>query len=82
MRFLPLLLANLRRKKVRTVLTDRDGAWIDIHDDAVEWVQKGESFTWISERDGWRHLLEDEAPPVDAGERLETQGGHHLLGAA
>jgi dipeptidyl-peptidase 4 len=41
---------------MRIVLTERDGAWVDVHDDAVEWVGKGSSFTWVSERDGWRHL--------------------------
>ncbi|MCE9561397.1 MAG: S9 family peptidase [Planctomycetes bacterium] len=51
-----VLLADAATGKVRTVLTDRDGAWVDIHDDAMEWVEKGNAFTWISERDGWRHL--------------------------
>ena len=51
-----VLLADATTGKVRTVLTDRDGAWVDIHDDAMEWVEKGNAFTWISERDDWRHL--------------------------
>jgi dipeptidyl-peptidase-4 len=51
-----VLLADARTGKTRTVLTDRDGAWLDFHDDAVEWVEKGRAFTWVSERDGWRHL--------------------------
>jgi dipeptidyl-peptidase-4 len=51
-----VLLANPDSGAVRTVHTDRDGAWIDIHDDAMEWLEKGNAFTWISERDGWRHL--------------------------
>ncbi len=51
-----VLLADAQTGKVRTVLTERDGAWVDVHDDAVEWVEKGAAFTWISERDGWRHL--------------------------
>jgi dipeptidyl-peptidase-4 len=51
-----VLLADITTGKTRTVLTERDGAWVDIHDDALTWVDKGSSFTWISERDGWRHL--------------------------
>ncbi len=51
-----LMLADAATGKVRTVLTERDGAWVDIHDDSAEWLAKGESLTWISERDGWRHL--------------------------
>jgi dipeptidyl-peptidase-4 len=48
--------ADVVTGRVRTVLTDRDGAWVDLDDDAVGWVESGKAFTWISERDGWRHL--------------------------
>lgn len=51
-----VMLADASTGKVRTVHTDRDGAWLDVHDDAVRWVGKGTAFTWVSERDGWRHL--------------------------
>ena len=36
-------------------LVERDSAWTDVVDD-LRWVDGGKSFTWISERDGWRHL--------------------------
>ncbi|HEY1189037.1 MAG TPA: S9 family peptidase [Gemmata sp.] len=51
-----VMLADAQTGTVRTALTDRDGAWLDVHDDAVEWVEKGAAFTWISERSGWRQL--------------------------
>lgn len=51
-----VLLADAATGKCRTILTERDGAWVDIHDDSLEWIEKGKSFTWVSERDGWRHL--------------------------
>jgi dipeptidyl-peptidase-4 len=51
-----VMVANATTGIVRKVLTDRDGAWIDVHDDAMDWVDKENSFSWISERDGWRHL--------------------------
>lgn len=51
-----VMLADAQTGKVRTVHTDRNGAWIDVHDDALEWVENGAAFTWISEADGWRHL--------------------------
>ncbi|MFL5494116.1 MAG: prolyl oligopeptidase family serine peptidase, partial [Gemmatimonadales bacterium] len=41
--------------QVRTVLTERDSAWVDVVDD-LRWIDGGKSFTWVSERDGWRHL--------------------------
>ncbi len=51
-----LMLADATTGKARTLLTERDGAWLDVHDDAGAWVEKGAAFTWVSERDGWRHL--------------------------
>lgn len=51
-----VMLADATTGKVRALLTERDGAWVDVRDDAVEWVEKGAAFTWVSERDGWRHL--------------------------
>jgi dipeptidyl-peptidase 4 len=41
--------------RTRTVLTERDSAWVDVVDD-LRWINGGQDFTWISERDGWRHL--------------------------
>ncbi len=53
---LDVMLADASNGKVRTAITERDGCWIDLHDDSMEWVEKGTAFSWISERDGWRHL--------------------------
>lgn len=52
-----VLLASLDGCPVRTVLTERDNAWVDIHDDSLEWLSKDSEFTWVSERDGWRRLF-------------------------
>ena len=51
-----VMLGDATTGAVRKVLTERDGAWVDLHDDAMTWVEKDTAFTWISERDGWRHL--------------------------
>jgi dipeptidyl-peptidase-4 len=52
---LEVMLGDAATGKVRTVLTERDSTWVDVLDD-LRWVEGGKSFTWISERDGWRHL--------------------------
>ena len=52
---LQVMLGDARTGRVRTVLTERDSAWVDVVDD-LRWIEGGRSFTWISERDGWRHL--------------------------
>lgn len=38
----------------RTLLAERDSAWIDIDDDAPHWLANGTMFLWASERSGWR----------------------------
>ena len=50
-----VILAGIRKGKMRTVLTERDEAWLDVTD-SLHWLDDGASFTWLSERDGWRHL--------------------------
>ena len=37
------------------ILVDQDEAWVDVHDELM-WLDEGRRFTWVSERDGWRHL--------------------------
>ncbi|HWK36386.1 S9 family peptidase [Sphingomonas sp.] len=40
---------------VRELMTERDDAWL-LPNDEVHWLDGGKKFTWLSERDGWRHL--------------------------
>ncbi|MCD6116122.1 S9 family peptidase [bacterium] len=40
---------------IRTIITDRDSAWVDVNEHIV-WLDNGKSFTWVSEKDGWRHV--------------------------
>ena len=50
-----VLLADAATGAVRTVVAERDSAWIDLVD-PVPWLAGGQRFLWTSERDGWRHL--------------------------
>jgi dipeptidyl-peptidase-4 len=50
-----VMLADAGSGAVRTVLEERDSAWLDVVDD-LEWLAGGKEFTWLSERDGWRHV--------------------------
>lgn len=52
---LTVLLADARSGATRTVFTERDSAWVDLADQ-VEWIRGRRELTWISERDGWRHV--------------------------
>jgi len=51
-----VMLGDAGTGKVRTILTERDDAWVDIHGDDIVWVDRGKQFLWVSERDGWRHV--------------------------
>ncbi len=50
-----VMLADGATGAVRTVLAERDSAWLDVVDD-LRWLGGGKEFTWVSERDGWRHV--------------------------
>ena len=50
-----VILADPRTGNVHTILTERDEAWVDVHDELF-WFDNGRRFSWISERDGWRHI--------------------------
>ena len=52
-----ITLGNMRNGAMRKIMTERDEAWLDVRDDLnLLWLDGGKQFTWLSERDGWRHL--------------------------
>jgi dipeptidyl-peptidase-4 len=81
-----VMLGDARTGAVRTVLEERDSAWIDVVDD-LRWLQGGRRFTWVSERDGWRRVYlasrdgRQAAPVTPAGvdvigvEAVDERGG-------
>ncbi len=48
-------IGDTKSMELRTIFTDKDDAWLDIHDN-IMWLENGEFFTWTSEKDGWLHL--------------------------
>ncbi len=52
---LTLLSGDPSTGATRDILVERDSAWVDVMDD-FQWLDGGKSFTWLTERDGWRHL--------------------------
>jgi dipeptidyl-peptidase-4 len=51
---LTILKGDARTGVTTPVFVDRDSAWVDVVDN-WSWLQGGQRFLWISERDGWRH---------------------------
>lgn len=52
---LEIFLGDVKSGEIKPVLKEEDNVWIDVVDD-MRWLNKGNEFTWISERDGWRHI--------------------------
>jgi dipeptidyl-peptidase-4 len=49
------LLGDASTGETRAAFTDRSDAWVD-EGDPVVWITGGKEFTWVSEKDGWRHV--------------------------
>jgi dipeptidyl-peptidase-4 len=50
-----VLLGDARTGAVRRVFRDESKTWVEVVD-GTEWLENGEAFIWVSERDGWRHV--------------------------
>ncbi|HIF38615.1 MAG TPA: S9 family peptidase, partial [Gemmatimonadetes bacterium] len=50
-----VVLVNTFTGEAHTVFRDKDDAWLDVVDD-MYWLDGGKRFTWVSEKDGWRHV--------------------------
>ncbi|MHC4877194.1 MAG: S9 family peptidase [Planctomycetota bacterium] len=71
-----VMLANVSESTVETFLTERDDAWVRVHDEMF-WLKDGKEFTWLSERDGWRHLY---IASRDGNQtRLVTRGDYDVI---
>ena len=49
-----LMMADVRSGESRTVITDRDNAWVSIN--VPTWIKDGREFVYLSERDGFAQL--------------------------
>jgi dipeptidyl-peptidase 4 len=84
-----VMLGDVRNGKVRTILTEKDEAWVDIAwgdidwdktglaRGDVEWIDGGKRFLWASERDGWRHIYSISRDGRDV--KLITPGNYDVI---
>jgi len=71
-----VFVCNINSGKATKVFTDKDEAWVDAVDD-WEWINNGKEFTWISEKDGWRHVYR--VAKDGSGEKLITKGNYDVV---
>ena len=71
-----VMVADVESDKLETVLTERDEAWVDVHDE-LKWLEDNKQFTWISERDDWRrgYVVDRSGKPI----RPLTPKGHDAI---
>lgn len=48
-------IGNTTSMTLNNILTDKDKAYLDIHDN-IQWLDQEKYFTWTSEKDGWLRL--------------------------
>ncbi len=60
----------------REILAEHDDAWLDLQDE-LPWINKGQEFLWLSERDGWRHVYR--ANRQGGAPRLVTPGDFDVI---
>jgi dipeptidyl-peptidase-4 len=51
-----LMVADAKTGAARTIVTEKDDAWVDVEMTKMRWLDSGRRFLWMSERDGWRHV--------------------------
>lgn len=51
-----VMTADAKTGAVKTIVTEKDDAWVDVDMPAMKWVDGGKRFLWMSERDGWTHI--------------------------
>lgn len=61
------------------IFTDTDEAWVDVMNEWI-WINGGNCFLWLSERDGWRHLYV--VSVLDQSVKLLTPGEFDVINIA
>eukprot|EP01037_Dinobryon_pediforme_P016377 gene16377-16555_t len=78
-----IYVVNVSNGNASLIHTETDKAWIDgkarwNSGDPVgwDWINKGNDFIWVSEKDGWRHLYKIDK---DGKETLLTKGDYDVI---
>jgi len=79
-----VFIGNVSNGTARSIREEHNDSWIDVKarvagGDPVGWgwIEKGKSFLWLSEKDGWRHLYK---VTREGKESLITKGNYDVIG--
>jgi dipeptidyl-peptidase-4 len=71
-----VMLGDARTGLVEGIITERDDAWVDLHDEMC-WLDDGKNFIWLSERGGWRQIYRISRSGATA--KLITPGAYDVI---
>ncbi len=71
-----VILGDVASGSHRVVYVDEDDTWLDVVDDLI-WSTDGQSFTWVTQSDGWKHVYRIDRKSGDA--KLLTPGNYDVM---
>ena len=74
---LSILVADAATGNVRSILVEKDDAWVDHELLTMRWLDDGKRFLWVSERTGWKHAYSVSADGTDI--RPITKGEFDMI---
>lgn len=71
-----VMIADAKTGAAKTILTEKDDAWLELTMPRMRWVDGGKRFLWFSERDGWQHVYSVSRDGADV--KLITPGDYDV----
>lgn len=72
-----IMIADAKTGAAKTILTEKDDAWLELTMPRMRWIDKGKRFLWMSERDGWQHVYSVSRNGADV--KLVTPGDYDVI---
>ncbi len=79
-----IMYLNAKTGDAKTIYEEKDNAWVDVrviwHDDnpcGWEWINNGQDFLWVSDKDGWTHVYK--VSRDGKNETLVTAGEYDVI---
>ena len=72
-----VMIADANTGAVRTILTEKDDAWIELVMPRLRWIEGGKRFLWMSERGGWQQVYSVSRDGSDV--KLITPGDYDVI---
>ncbi len=71
-----VMIGDARTGAVKTILTEKDEAWVDVEMPTMRWLEGGKRFLWKSERSGWNQVYSVSRDGTDV--KLITPGDYDV----